>query len=207
MSDPHAIRTVEALRKVIDAPNERIQVKLFDHVDDYAREFIARAPLAFLATADADGHMDISPKGDAPGFVIVEDANTLVVPDRPGNHLAYGFLNILSRPKVALIFVVPGVTETLRINGSATISKDPALLTRLAAHGKPAVLATRIAVEECFFHCGKAFIRSSTWQPETWQAGVKANIGKQLAARMAAGEETAAAIEANLETSYRETLY
>jgi len=207
MSDPHAIRTVEALREVIDAPNERIKVKLFEHVDDYARAFIARAPLAFLATADADGRMDVSPKGDAPGFVIVEDANTLLVPDRPGNHLAYGFLNIVSRPQVALIFVVPGVTETLRINGRATITKDPRVLDRLAAHGKPAVLATRIHVEECFFHCGKAFIRSSAWQPETWQAGVKANIGKQLAARMAEGEEMAAAVEANLEKSYRETLY
>jgi len=207
MSDPHVIRTVEALREVIDAPNERIEVKLFDQVDDYARAFIARAPLAFLATADADGRMDVSPKGDAPGFVIVEDANTLLVPDRPGNHLAYGFLNILSRPQVALIFVVPGVTETLRINGRATITKDPRVLDRLAAHGKPAVLATRIHVEECFFHCGKAFIRSSAWQPETWQAGVKANIGKQIAARMAEGEEMAAAVEANLEKSYRETLY
>ncbi len=207
MSDPHVIRTVEALREVIDAPNERIKVKLFDQVDDYARAFIARAPLAFLATADADGRMDVSPKGDAPGFVIVEDANTLLVPDRPGNHLAYGFLNILSRPQVALIFVVPGVTETLRINGRATITKDPRVLDRLAAHGKPAVLATRIHVEECFFHCGKAFIRSSAWQPETWQAGVKANIGKQIAARMAEGEEMAAAVEANLEKSYRETLY
>ncbi len=207
MNDPYQIRTVDELRAVILPPSERITVKLFDHIDAYAAAFIGRAPILFLGTTDADGNVDVSPKGDGPGFVLVEDPHTLVLPDRPGNHLAFGFLNILARPNVALIFVVPGATETLRVAGSAQITRDPALLERLSVKGKPAVLATRIRVKESFFHCGKAFIRSALWQPDTWPEGVKANIGAQLAARLQGGKAMEAQIEANLATSYRDNLY
>lgn len=198
MSDPHVIRTEAELREVIPEPNAVIQQKIFDYVDEFAGAFIRKAPLLLLATVGADGGLDVSPKGDAAGFVQVEDEKTLVIPDRPGNKLTYGFRNILANPAIGLIFVVPGVMETLRINGRAEITRDPVLLEQLSARHKPAVLATRVRVEESFFHCGKAFVRSSLWKPSSWPEGVKANIGKQIAKRNAAGDDLAEAIEKGL---------
>ena len=203
MSDPHRIRTEAELREVIAEPNAVIEQKIFDHVDEFASAFIRKAPLLLLATVGPDGGLDVSPKGDAAGFVHVEDEKTLVIPDRPGNKLAYGFSNILANPSVGLIFVVPGVVETLRVNGRAEITRDPALLERLAARNKPAILATRVRVEESFFHCGKAFVRSSLWKPATWPEGVKANIGKQIAKRNRAGDDLAEAIENELAEDLR----
>lgn len=207
MRDPHSIQTEAQLRDLLGEPTAAVQQKIFDHVDEYAAAFIAKAPLAFLATCDGDGQLDVSPKGDAPGFVVVEDDKTLLLPDRPGNKLIFGFRNILQNPRVALIFVVPGVTETLRVAGSAELTRDPDLLTRLGARGKPALLVTRIHVEECFFHCGKAFLRSELWQPTTWPKGAAANIGKQLARKMNGGDDVAALIEEKLQEGYRERLY
>lgn len=207
MYDPHRIETEEQLREVIPPPRAALAQKIFDHVDEFARAFIARSPLLLLATSDAEGQVDVSPKGDAPGFVLVEGPQTIFVPDRPGNKLAYGFRNILGNPRVGMIFVVPGVTETLRVNGTAELTRDPELLERLSARGKPALLATRVRVEECFFHCGKAFLRSALWKPETWPRGVKANIGQQIARKLEAGAELARSIEEGLEKDYREGLY
>lgn len=205
--DPHRIENEAQLREVIPPPNPKTEVKVFDHVDDYARAFIERSPLLLLATTDRAGALDVSPKGDAPGFVTVDGPGTLLVPDRPGNKLAYGFRNILEQPHVGLIFVVPGVTETLRVNGTAELTRDPALLCRLEAGGKPALLVTRVRVKECFFHCGKALIRSKLWKAETWPEGFKANLGEQMAKRLEAGDDVAAAIEKGLEEGYRNNLY
>jgi PPOX class probable FMN-dependent enzyme len=206
-ADPHRIWSEAQLREVIPEPSAAIDLKIFDHVDEVAAEFVARAPLLLLATADAEGQLDVSPKGDAPGFVQVADPHTLLVPDRPGNRLAYGFRNLLERPQVGLIFVVPGVTETLRVNGEAEVTRAPELLARLAARGKPALLVTRVRVRECFFHCGKAFLRSELWKPETWPKGVKANIGRQIANKTKGGDALAEAIEQGLERDYRTGLY
>lgn len=206
MSDPHRIESVAALRAAIPEPSPVIHQKVFDRVDEYARAFIERAPFAMVATSDAEGRVDVSPKGDAPGFVTVMDEHTLVIPDRPGNKLAYGFRNLLENPRIGLIFLVPGVTETLRVNGGAEITRDPELLQRLAARGKPATLATRVRVEECFFHCGKAFIRAKLWEPASWPRGVRADLGKQMARKLGAGDELAGAIEDGLAKDYREGL-
>jgi PPOX class probable FMN-dependent enzyme len=207
MSDPWRIETEEQIGEVLGQPFELVRQKIFDHVDEYAAAFIARSPLALLATSDKRGALDVSPKGDAPGFVTVEDSRTLLLPDRPGNKLAYGFRNIVENPRVGMVFVVPGTTETLRANGSAELTRDPALLERFAVQGKPALLVTRITVEECFFHCGKAFIRSGLWKPDSWPAGYRVNLGKQLAAKMGGGTEVAEQIEEGLITSYTERLY
>ena len=207
MPDPHRIETEEQLREVIAQPNAVVAQKVFDHVDAFARAFIERSPLVLLATSDADGALDVSPKGDAPGFALVDDPKTVLLPDRPGNKLAYGFRNILATSRVGLIFVVPGVTETLRVNGSAELTRDPALLARLSARGKPALLATRVHVEESFFHCGKALVRAKLWKPDTWPEGVKANIGKQLAAKLKGGDNLATAIDEGIEKDYVERLY
>jgi len=206
MTDPHRIATLEALREVIPEPAPAIGQKLFDRVDEFAAAFIARSPLVFVATADAGGRQDVSPKGDAPGFVAVEDERTLLLPERPGNKLAYGFRNLIENPRIGLLFAVPGVRETLRVNGTAQITRDPALLERLAARGRSALLVTRVAVEESFFHCGKAFIRSEAWKPETWPSGVKAELGAQIARRSGGGEAVARSVEEALEESYRRRL-
>ncbi|MBW2244001.1 MAG: pyridoxamine 5'-phosphate oxidase family protein, partial [Deltaproteobacteria bacterium] len=134
----------------------------------FAIAFIERSPFLVLSTSNKDGLLDASPKGDGPGFVLVESDRSLVIPDRPGNGLAMGHLNVLENPRVGLLFLIPGTNETLRVNGCAELTRNPALLERLAARGKPAVLAIRVEIEECFFHCGKAFIRSNLWQPEQW---------------------------------------
>jgi len=198
MSDPYRICSEAELREVIAEPNAVLEQKIFDHLDEFASAFVREAPLLLLATTGADGGVDVSPKGDEPGFVHIQDEKTLVIPDRPGNKLAYGFRNILENPSVGLIFVVPGVVETLRVNGRAEITRDPVLLEELTARNKPAVLATRVHVDESFFHCGKAFVRSSLWKPATWPEGVKANIGKQIAKRNRAGDDLAEAIEKGL---------
>ena len=201
-SDPHRIETPEQLREVLGEPSELVREKIFDHVDPVARDFIAASPLVLLATCDARGNMDVSPKGDQPGFVRVLDDRTLAIPDRTGNKLADGHINILESPRVGLIFLIPGVRETYRVNGHAELTRDPALLETLVARGKPAMLATRIFVEEAFFHCGKALIRSSLWKAETWPKDFKTHLGRQMARKMNAPDEAAEAIDEALERDY-----
>jgi PPOX class probable FMN-dependent enzyme len=150
MSSRYAISNESELRSVIEAPNPSVETKVFDHIDPYASRFIAASPLLFMATVDAEGNLDVSPKGDAPGFVHVEDERTLLIPDRKGNRLTYGFRNILATGQLGLIFVVPSVRETLRVNGRAELSRDPALLERLPAKGRLPLLVTRMLVREAF---------------------------------------------------------
>jgi PPOX class probable FMN-dependent enzyme len=207
MSDQWIVRTEAEVEDLIGAPTEIAKVKNFDHVDEYSAAFIARSPLAMLATSDGDGRLEVSPKGDAPGFVVLDGPKTLLLPERPGNRLAFGFRNILRNANVALIFVVPNTTETLRISGTAELTRDPDLLERLSAKGKPALLATRITVEECFFHCGKAFIRSELWKPESWPKDYRVNLGRQIAKKLGAGEDVAQGVEEGLADSYRTKLY
>ncbi|MFP6817044.1 MAG: MSMEG_1061 family FMN-dependent PPOX-type flavoprotein [Pseudomonadales bacterium] len=204
--DSHIVRSVEALREVIGAEIPGLSVKNQNQLDEYATDFLKRSSFLVLSTADSDGHLDASPKGDDPGFVLVEDEYTLVIPDRPGNKLAYGHLNILKNPKVGVLFLIPGTAETLRVNGTAELTSDPELLERLAARGKPAVIAIRIHVEECFFHCAKAFIRSRLWQPETWPERQKISFGRMLAKRTGGDEKAAQEIDERVEADYRDNL-
>jgi uncharacterized protein len=207
MTDPWLVRTEEEVEALIGKPSEATRVKIFDHVDEYAAAFIARSPLVMLATSDGEGRLEVSPKGDAPGFVTLEGPKTLLLPERPGNRLAFGFRNILRNPSVALIFVVPNTTETLRVGGTAELTRNPEVLDLLAARGKPALLATRITVDECFFHCGKAFIRSELWRPESWPNDYRVNLGRQIAKKLNAGDEVADQVEEGLADSYKNRLY
>jgi PPOX class probable FMN-dependent enzyme len=161
--------------------------------------FLARSPFCLLATSDAQGNLEVSPKGDGPGFALLEDSRHLVVPDRKGNKLIFGLSNILANPNVALIFLVPGTDETLRVRGRAELSADPALLERLSARGQPALVAIRIAVERCFFHCARAFLRAELWKPETWGERQRISFGRQLAPKLGGGAELAARIDEGLE--------
>ncbi|MEO8601208.1 MAG: MSMEG_1061 family FMN-dependent PPOX-type flavoprotein [bacterium] len=204
--DPHGITTLDEVRAIVGESNPATQVKVGNALDAAGRAFIARSPFLMLATADGEGRTDVSPKGDHAGFVAVEDAQTLLIPDRSGNKLIFGLQNILASPYVSVVFLVPGTGETLRVNGRASLTKDPAILQRLSARGKPAVLAIRVCLDECFFHCAKAFLRAALWKPETWPTDVKVSFGKIMADKMGGGEGVAQTIDAMIEEDYRTNL-
>ena len=202
-----AITTEAELRAVIGPEPPGLADKNQPQLDDFATEFIAKSPFLVLSTVDAEGRIDTSPKGDAPGFVLVEDERCIVIPDRPGNRLAYGHRNILANPRAGVIFLIPGTPETLRVSGRAELSADRELLQRLAARGKPAVLAIRLHIDEVFFHCAKAFIRAALWKPEAWpQRRHEVSFGKMYAARKKAAAGAAAAIDAAIAADYRDNL-
>jgi PPOX class probable FMN-dependent enzyme len=202
----HRITDVAQLRKVIGEPGELVYKKLLDGLDQPAMDFIRRAPFLVLATADADGNQDASPKGDAPGFVAIADERALLIPDRKGNKLVFTLQNILANPHVGLIFMVPGTDETLRVNGTAELTVEPAILEQLTARGSAAQLAIRVTIRECFFHCAKAFMRSQLWHPETWSERIKISWGDYLAAKLGAGQETAKQIDNFVEQDYKTNL-
>jgi uncharacterized protein len=197
--DRHRITSLAELRARLGEPHPATSHKVFDALDDQMTAFLARSPFCLLATSDAEGNLEVSPKGDGPGFALLEDPRHLVVPDRKGNKLIFGLQNILANPKVALIFLVPGTGETLRVGGRAELSVDPELLVRLSARGQPALLAIRIAIERCFFHCPRAFLRAELWKPETWGERQHISMGRQLAPRLGGDSELAAQIDARLE--------
>jgi hypothetical protein len=137
-------------------------------LDPHCRAFIERSPFLLMATAGRDGRCDVSPKGDAPGFVLVLDERRLVIPDRPGNKRLDGLTNLMANPHIGLIFLVPGREETLRVNGRAWVTRDAGLLQRLVVQGKAPLLAIGVEIEQCFLHCAKAFRRSQLWTHEQW---------------------------------------
>jgi PPOX class probable FMN-dependent enzyme len=155
----------DGLRSVIGEPTELVRAKVSDRLNDLTREFVERSPFLCLATSAADGTCDVSPRGDPAGFVRVLDEKTLLLPDRPGNRLADSMRNVLQNPHVALLFVIPGVTDTFRVNGRATIVDDPELLEPCAVEGKVPKLGLRIEIDEAFTHCSKAFLRAQLWDP------------------------------------------
>jgi uncharacterized protein len=156
------------LRDLLGYPSERAVLKQTDALDEHHRAFIALSPFLLLATANAAGQCDVSPKGDAPGFVLVVDDQHLVIPDRPGNRRLDGMRNILDNPHVGLIFIVPGREETLRVNGRASIVKDEELLDRMVVTDKRPIVAIGVEVEECFLHCAKSFKRAGLWDTGQW---------------------------------------
>lgn len=207
MSDVTTISNNVELRAVIGDKIEMLEAKVSDRLDEFSREYIQKSPFLILSTADAEGRCDASPKGDAPGFVEIVDDRTLIIPDRPGNKLAYGHENVLANPYVGLLFMIPGTTETLRINGSAELDSSEELRDKLAARGKPATLAIRVNIEECFFHCSKAFIRSDLWKPDSWaQTPYKVSFGKIMAKKENLPDEAADALDEAIENDYRENL-
>ena len=142
--------------------------KTLTSLDRHCRAFVGRSPFVLIASSDSDGRMDVSPKGDAPGFVQILDENTLAIPDRPGNQRFDTFRNLFQSPRVGLIFLIPGKRETLRIGGNAQVVRDQELLESMAAKNKIPSLAIVVHVDEAFFHCSKCMIRSRLWQPDHW---------------------------------------
>ena len=164
----HVVVSEQELRQIVGPPIARAVLKERAALDEHGRAFIGHSPFVLVATAGRDGRCDVSPKGDAPGFVRVLDEHRLVIPDRPGNKRLDGMRNLLTNPHVGLIFLVPGREETLRVNGRAWITRDPRILELCVVQEKTPLLAVGVEIEECFMHCAKAFRRSSLWFPEVW---------------------------------------
>jgi PPOX class probable FMN-dependent enzyme len=202
----YRISSAAQLRAMIGEPGPVTPKKLLTALDDAAIGFIRRAPFLVLATADADGNLDASPKGDGAGFVTIMDANTLLIPERRGNRLLFSLQNIIANPRVGVIFMVPGTNETLRVNGSAELTADPELLNAMSARGTAALLAIRVTVRECFFHCAKAFLRSQLWKPETWPERVEISFGKMLAPKIGGDEKVARQIDELIAQDYKNNL-
>lgn len=159
------IDTEDALRALLGEPSPGVCLKITDRLNAKTRTFIERSPFMCLATSDEAGHCDVSPRGDPAGFVRILDDRTLLVPERPGNRLVDSLRNILRNPRVGLLFLLPGVGDTFRVNGRATLTTDEGLLAASAVEGKPPKLGILVDIESAFIHCPKAFIRSKLWDP------------------------------------------
>ncbi len=162
------IATEEALRALIGEPVPLVCAKVTDRLNPLTRRFVELAPFVCLATSDGRGGCDVSPRGDPPGFVRILDDETLLVPERPGNRLADSLRNIVANPHVGLLFVIPGVTDTFRVNGRATLTTDGSLLAPCSVEGRVPRLGILVDVEEAYTQCSKAFLRSNLWDPATF---------------------------------------
>jgi PPOX class probable FMN-dependent enzyme len=194
------------LRERYQQPHELSLKKELARIDRHARDFIGRSPFVVIATSDADGWPDASPRGDAPGFVAVADETHLHLPDRPGNNRLDSFQNLIANPRIGLLFLVPGRLETLRVNGTARLLTEPALLERHAVNGKAARAVVEIEARSVYFQCGKAVIRGALWQTAKWPSleGM-ASFGEAISDQV--GGLDRAATETRLEKAYRDTLY
>lgn len=162
------VTSPQELEAIIGHPEPRTANKARDRLQAVDRAWLEAAPLAFVATGDEHGELDVSPKGDPAGFALVLDDTTIAIPERPGNRRADGFHNVLRNPHVGLVFVIPGRGDTLRINGRATIVRDASFFDDMVVRGHRPALALLVDIDEVFFHCSKAFLRSKAWQPDEW---------------------------------------
>ncbi|MCY4451955.1 MAG: pyridoxamine 5'-phosphate oxidase family protein [Immundisolibacterales bacterium] len=203
----HVIETVEELRSSYGEPSERAVRKSLERLDRHCRRFIALSPFVVLASAGADGRVDCSPRGDPAGFVAVLDDRTILLPDRRGNNRADSLTNVLENPHVGMLFLIPGVDETLRLNGRATLTTDPALLEPLAVKGRVPRSGLVVEVEEVFLQCTKALVRSRLWADETRvdRKAVLPSFGQMLADHI--GEADGERVDREIRARVPETLY
>ena len=171
------ITSIDRLIELIPDPSAIAAAKVLDHLDDQALAFIARSPFLIVAS-EGEAGLDLSPKGDDPGFVHALDDKTLIVPERNGNQLKMGLRNILDNGRIGLMFFRPATGDVLRVVGRATLFDDIDLCERLSSHDKPALLAIKVAVERAFFHCPRAILRAQLWKPESWDAPSPVKMGK-----------------------------
>ena len=183
-----SITNESELRTVYGAPNKRSQQKVLGHLDQHCRRFIALSPFCVLSTAGAGGRVDVSPRGDVPGFVAVPDDRTLLIPDRPGNNQIDSLRNVVEQPHVGLLFLVPGMNETLRVKGTAEIVTDEDLLATLSVKGRSPVSILRVTVAEAFLHCAKALIRARFLGPPRRRSSAAASQPTGRCSRTRSGE-------------------
>jgi PPOX class probable FMN-dependent enzyme len=195
------------LRDLIGQPVELSLRKQLAYLDRHCRAFIALSPFVLVGSVDHTGRIDVTPRGDAPGFVMVLDEKTLVIPERPGNRRLDTLTNVLKTARVGLLFMIPGVEETLRINGSASIVRDAAILDRAVVRDKRPLVAIAVEVEECFMHCAKALKRSNLWEPAGWpERGALPSLAEMLMDQACPADFTLGELEADVEED-NATLY
>lgn len=162
------IDSEKVLRDFMGPPSEVASKKVIHHLDDHCRDFISKSPFLVISTSDQKGFCDVSPRGDQPGFTLIINENCLVIPERPGNKRVDTLSNILQNPQVGLLFLIPGLGETLRVNGKAIIIQDEIILEQMAVKGKNPLVGIAVEIEECFLQCAKALKRSDLWNPNSW---------------------------------------
>jgi len=195
------------LRELLPEYDGPFIFKVANCVTELARRYIAASPFIVIATIGKDGSIDVSPKGDPPGFVEVFDDYTLIIPDRLGNHRLDSFENLLFNPSIAIIFFIPGNAETLRISGTARIVRDLAIQERHAVNGKPPELALVVEVSEAFMHCSKAFVRSRMWKPAQWPDRKGVPSLAEWAADISKPVDTIAQLQQHADDDVRDRLY
>lgn len=202
------IPDADALRELMGHPAAGPIKKDIGRIDEHFAAFIAKSPFALLSTAGAGGTCDVSPRGDGPGFVRVLDEQHVAIPDRPGNRRLDSLTNILETGHAGLLFMIPGVEDTLRMNGKAALTTNAGLLAEMAVNGKTPKLAIILTVEEAYLHCAKAFRRSSLWDPARYLDRAELpSAGCMYRDQMGLAGVTPESIDANLEESYRTALY
>lgn len=201
------IATHEELRALYKSPGVNAVRKELPRLDGHCRSFIAKSPFVLIGSSDGNGNGDVTPKGDRPGFVAILDDTTIAIPDRPGNNRLDTLENIIVNPAVGLLFLIPGMNETLRINGHARITTDHALRERLAVEGKLPASVIVVAVKAAYMHCAKAFLRSDLWKPEGWPDRASLpTLGEILRDQLALAD-SAAATDKRLDESYKATMW
>jgi PPOX class probable FMN-dependent enzyme len=200
------VSTVDELRAVVGQPDHYVANKVKDRLSPVQRDWLAHSPLGFVATTDEQGRVDVSPKGDPPGFVHVIDDTTIAIPERPGNKRVDGYLNVLQRPYVGTVFLIPGRGDTLRINGCARILCDAEYFDAMAVKGRRPILALEVDIEEVFFHCAKAFLRSDAWDTSTWNPTAVPSVA-QIAKAVRHDWSQAKLDEYYSDENYRKKLY
>lgn len=201
------IESHEHLRQLYKAPGDSAVRKEMRTLDGHSKGFIGKSPFVLIGSSDRDGNADVTPKGDKPGFVAALDDTTIAIPDRPGNNRLDTLENILRNPAIGLLFLIPGMNETLRINGAARLTADPALREQLAVDGKPPVSVIVVSVKAAYMHCAKAFMRSDLWKPENWpDRACMPTLGQILRDQLALAD-TAEATDKWLDESYRQSMW
>ncbi len=202
--DPaHRITSEQQLRDLIGAPTELVCSKVTDRLNPLTRQYIERSPFMCIATSDAAGTCDLSPRGDPAGFVKILDPQNLLLPERPGNRIADTLTNILANPQVGLLFLVPGATETFRVNGRASLTTDPDLLVPCAVEGKAPRLGILVEIDEAYTQCSKAILRSHLWDSERFISQTDLPSNGQIARAIRGGDFDADAYDAERAERYQ----
>lgn len=200
------LTTIEEVYAINGEPNDLILQKHTSYLTPLLEQFIAAAPFFMIATSDAEGNVDVSPKGGPKSSVKILDARTIVIPDRLGNRRVDGHRNILQNPHIGLIFVVPAVEETVRVNGRAFLTDDPAMLESMQVQGKVPKLATVVEIDEVYVHCSRSFLRAGLWKTETWpDPDTIPTIGAMMAEQK--GWEPPDESQGKRQEEYRKVLY
>ncbi|WP_163103190.1 pyridoxamine 5'-phosphate oxidase family protein [Peribacillus alkalitolerans] len=202
------VTNIEALEQIAGTPSKLVENKVISSLDHHCLDFISKTPFIVLSTSNASGACDSSPRGDEPGFIHVIDEQHFLIPERPGNRRMDSLKNLIENDRIGILFIIPGLKETLRINGSAMITNDPKLLKECEHVGKEPKLGILVKVEECYMHCGKALIRSQLWEPDTWLE--KENLPKAhviLADHAKTLNMTKDEVACSLEETYTKRLY